>query len=191
MHSREDVECKEAQEGTNGQSEVDALRARINDLEFRLKESEEKVERYLTQLKYLQADFENYRKRFDNEVNRRVASEKERILNSLITVKEDMERAMQARNSEASVLLQGLKIVYDNLKALLTREGVREIDALGAKFDPNLHEALSYVSREDCEDGIITAVIRPGYTLNGKVLRASLVEINKRQIPSPGEERNK
>jgi molecular chaperone GrpE len=72
-------------------------------------------------------------------------------------------------------------MVAENFKAVLAKEGLEEIEALGAKFDPNLHEAFSYVSREDCEDEVITAVIRKGYKLGGKVIRASLVEVNKRR----------
>ncbi|MFN3621482.1 MAG: nucleotide exchange factor GrpE, partial [Nitrososphaerales archaeon] len=84
-------------------------------------------------------------------------------------------------NDKNSPLFEGVKVVAENLRAVLAKEGLEEIEALGAKFDPNLHEAYSYVSKEDCEDGVITFVIRKGYKLNGKVIRASLVEVNKRK----------
>ncbi|MEM3073533.1 MAG: nucleotide exchange factor GrpE, partial [Nitrososphaerales archaeon] len=100
---------------------------------------------------------------------------------NLIPIKEDLERAIAALSDKNSSLLEGVKVVAENLKAVLSKEGLEEIEALGAKFDPNLHEAYSYVSKEDCEDGVITSVIRKGYKLNGKVIRASLVEVNKRE----------
>jgi len=174
----EDEEGKQKEEGEQPVKEED-LKAKILLLEEKIKECEKKAENYLTQLKYLQADFENYRRMFEAEVNRRVMSAKEELILALIPIKEDLERAIQAA-SEDSPLLRGVKMVAENFKSVLTREGLEEIEALGAKFDPNLHEAFSYVSKEDCEDGVITAVFRKGYKLGGKVIRASLVEVNKR-----------
>ncbi|MEM3651925.1 MAG: nucleotide exchange factor GrpE [Nitrososphaerales archaeon] len=163
------------------QSEEEVLRAKVALLEEKIKECEKKSEIYLTQLKYLQADFENYRKRFEVELERKVALFKEALMLNLIPIKEDLERAIAALSDKNSSLLEGVKVVAENLKAVLSKEGLEEIEALGAKFDPNLHEAYSYVSKEDCEDGVITSVIRKGYKLNGKVIRASLVEVNKRE----------
>jgi len=172
-----------AEEGDQKLKEDEDLKARILILEDKIKECEKKAENYLIQLKYLQADFENYRKKFEAEVSRRVMSVKEDLMLALIPIKEDLERAIQAADEDSS-LLEGVKMVAENLRSVLTREGLEEIDALGAKFNPNLHEAFSYVSKEDCEDGVITAVIRKGYKLSGKVIRASLVEVNKRQLES-------
>lgn len=170
-------EEKEANEQT---MKEEGLKAKILILEEKIKECEKRVENHLTQLKYLQADFENYRKMFEAEVSRRVMGVKERLMLVLIPIKEDLERAIQAAG-EDSPLLRGVKMVAENFKAVLTNEGLEEIEDLGAKFDPNLHEAFSYVNKEECEDGVITAVIRKGYKLGGKVIRASLVEVNKRR----------
>jgi len=160
--------------------EEEDLKAKILLLEEKIRECEKRAENYLTQLKYLQADFENYRRMFEAEVNRRVMSAKEEMILALIPIKEDLERAIEAA-AEDSPLLEGVRMVAENFNAVLAKAGLEEIEAFGAKFDPNLHEAFSYVSKEDCEDGIITAVIRKGYKLGGKVIRASLVEVNKRR----------
>jgi molecular chaperone GrpE len=168
------------EEGERMIKEGEDLKARILLLEEKIKECEKKAESYLTQLKYLQADFENFRRMFEGEVNRRVMGVKEGLMLALIPIKEDLERAIQAA-AEDSPLLEGVKMVAESFKAVLAKEGLEEIEALGAKFDPNLHEAFSYVSREDVEDGVITAVIRKGYKLGSKVIRASLVEVNKRR----------
>ncbi|NHV97631.1 MAG: nucleotide exchange factor GrpE [Thaumarchaeota archaeon] len=175
----ENKEGKQKEQGKQIVEEED-LKGKILLLEEKIKECEKRAENYLTQLKYLQADFENYRKMFEAEVSRRVMSAKEGLILALIPIKEDLERAIQAAG-EDSPLLKGVKMVAENFKAVLAKEGLEEIEALGAKFDPNLHEALSYVSKEDSEDGVITAVIRKGYKLGGKVIRASLVEVNKRR----------
>jgi len=180
--SSEEIKQK-VEESDQKFKEDEDLKAKILILEEKIKECEKKAENYLIQLKYLQADFENYRKRFETEVSRRVMNVKEDLMLALIPIKEDLERAIQAA-PEGSSLLEGVRMVAENFKAVLTKEGLEEIDALGAKFNPNLHEAFSYVSREDCEDGVITAVIRKGYKLSGKVIRASLVEVNKRQLES-------
>jgi len=175
----EDGEGKLKEQGEQTVKEEEDLKAKILLLEEKIKECEKRAENYLTRLKYLQADFENYRRMFEAEVNRRVMSAKEGLMLALIPIKEDLELAIQAA-SEDSPLLRGVKMVAENFKTVLAREGLEEIEALGAKFDPNLHEAFSYVSKEDCEDGVITAVFRKGYKLGGKVIRASLVEVNKR-----------
>jgi len=175
----EEGEQKEQREQTVKEED---LEAKILLLEEKIKECEKRAENYLIQLRYLQADFENYRRMFEAEVNRRVMSVKEELMLALIPIKEDLELAIQAAAGEDSPLLKGVKMVAENFKSVLAKEGLEEIEALGAKFDPNLHEAFSYVSKEDCEDGVITAVIRKGYKLGGKVIRASLVEVNKRRI---------
>jgi molecular chaperone GrpE len=175
----------EEEKGQMSKEEED-LKAKVLLLEEKIRECEKKAESYLTQLKYLQADFENFRRMFEAEVNRRVMNVKERLMLALIPIKEDLERAIQAAN-EDSPLLKGVKIVAENFRAALSKEGLEEIEALGAKFDPNLHEAFSYVSKEDCEDGVITAVIRKGYKLGGKVIRPSLVEVNKRRTEAQQE----
>ena len=175
----ENEEGKQKEQEKQIVKEEEDLKAKILLLEEKIKECEKRAENYLTQLKYLQADFENYRKMFETEVSRRVMSAKEGLILALIPIKEDLERAIQAAG-EDSPLLKGVKMVAENFKAVLTKEGLEEIEALGTKFDPNLHEAFSYVSKEDSEDGVITAVIRKGYKLGGKVIRASLVEVNKR-----------
>jgi molecular chaperone GrpE len=75
-----------------------------------------------------------------------------------------------------------LEGILKNIDSLLASEGVREIEAVGTPFDPNVHDAIAYSARDDVAENTVTAEIRKGYMLNGRVLRPSLVEISKKII---------
>jgi len=131
----------------------------------------------------LQAEFENYRKRQQRdreELNRRA---KERVLAELPGILDNLERALQhaADNGAApETLAQGVDLVCKQLREVLTRFGVEPIAALGAMFDPHLHEAMARVETAgDPPDGTVIEEFRRGYLLDGKVLRAALVAVAK------------
>ena len=74
-------------------------------------------------------------------------------------------------------LLGGVEMTLRKLLDILGKEGLTKIEAVGKKFDPNLHEATEIVPAKDKEEGMIVAEIRPGYLLKGKVLRPSMVKV--------------
>jgi molecular chaperone GrpE len=138
----------------------------------------EKSEDYLRRLQYMQADFENYRKRMEREVSEVRKYGNERLLADLLVVKDELELAYtKARESKQNpVLLEGVAMVMKRLQGLLSKEGVEKIPGQGAMFNPEVHEAaLRVVSDED--EGTIVEEIRPGYLLKGKVLRPSIVKV--------------
>jgi molecular chaperone GrpE len=161
---------------------IKQLQKTVEELGSRCKQEEDKANNYLTRIKYLQADFENYRKMVETQTSQRLAREKEHLLSGLLNIRDDLERALESAKLEGHPITKGVKMIFENLNSYLGQEGVGEIPALGKAFDPNLHEAVNYVSRDDCEDNTIVKEIRKGYTLNGKVIRISLVEVAKRQI---------
>jgi len=137
-----------------------------------------KSDDYLRRLQYLQADFENYRKRVEKEMfdNRQYGNQ--RLLSDLVVVNDELELAVRRaeESGEAPTITEGLKMVNKRLQGLLSKEGVEKIQSLGTKFNPDLHEAaLREASNE--EDGTIIEEIRPGYMLKGKVLRPSIVKV--------------
>jgi molecular chaperone GrpE len=143
-----------------------------------LEKEKTKSEDYLRRLQYLQADFENYRKRVEKEMSDNRQYGNQRLLSDLIIVNDELELAL--REAEASkenpTITEGLNMIHKRLQSLLSKEGVEKIQSLGSKFNPDLHEAALRVESEE-DEGTIVEEIRQGYTLKGKVLRPSIVKV--------------
>jgi molecular chaperone GrpE len=133
-------------------------------------------------MKYLMADFDNYRKQMEKQLASKAESIKAELLLKFLNIRDDYLRALSVARqskSEQGVVIEGLEGILKNIDSLLASEGVREIEALGTPFDPNVHDAIAYSARDDLAENTVTAEIRKGYMLNGRVLRPSLVEISK------------
>ncbi|MDI6721343.1 MAG: nucleotide exchange factor GrpE [Candidatus Aenigmarchaeota archaeon] len=150
------------------------LQERIGMLE---KESEEKAklaEERLSQLRYLQADFDNYRKRFEKEKEDIIRLADESLISELLAVLDDLDAALQA--TENTKDKEGIILVQRKFFKILEDHGLKQIDTEGKKFDPYFHEALL---REACgkEDGMILEEFQKGYALKSKVIRTAKVKI--------------
>jgi molecular chaperone GrpE len=123
----------------------------------------------------LAADFDNYRKRVAREHAELTTRANERLVNELLPVLDDLERALEAASEhEEAKLEEGVKLVHRSLASLLERHGLKEIDTEGA-FDPHVHEALLAQPAEDAEEGSVLQVLQKGYRLGDKVLRPARV----------------
>jgi len=163
------------EEGTN-------LEARASELEELLKSEKARADDFFKRLQYLQADFENYRKRMEKEIGDAKRFGNERLLSDLLVVNDELELALEkARENEQNpVLLEGVGMVLNRLQNILSKEGVERIRGVGSKFTPDLHEAALRVASSE-EEGTIVEEIRPGYTLKGRVLRPSIVKVAEEQ----------
>ena len=141
-----------------------------------LKEAQEKADHYLDLAVRLQADFDNYRKRKEREVEDYKKFATSGLVTELLTIVDDLDRALE-HAKEDDDLTVGIKGVRANLMKILENNGLQEIPADG-KFDPNYHEALMAVEGE--EDDQIAEVFQKGYTLNGKVIRFTKVKVTKK-----------
>jgi molecular chaperone GrpE len=143
-----------------------------------LEKERAKSDDYLRRLQYLQADFENYRKRVEKEMSDNRQYGNQRLLSDLIIVNDELELALRKaeESKESPTITDGLRMVQRRLHNLLSKEGVEKIPALGARFNPEIHDAALRVESDE-EDGTITEEIRQGYTLKGKVLRPSIVKV--------------
>ena len=127
----------------------------------------------------LAADFDNYRKRVVREHAALTERANERLLNELLPVLDDLERALEAAAShEEAKLEEGVKLVHRSFLALLERHGLSEIETNGA-FDPHVHEALLAQPAEDAEEGSVLQVLQKGYRLGDRVLRPARVIVAK------------
>ena len=123
----------------------------------------------------LAADFDNYRKRVAREQVEWTSRANERLLNELLPVLDDLERALEAAaEHEEAKLEEGVRLVHRSLLGLVERHGLSEIEAEGA-FDPHVHEALLAQPGEGAEEGAVLQVLQKGYRLGDKVLRPARV----------------
>ena len=127
----------------------------------------------------LAADFDNYRKRVAREHAELTARANERLLNELLPVLDDLERALEAATQhEEAKLEEGVQLVHRSLASLLERHGLSEIEAEGA-FDPHVHEALLSQPGEGAEPGTVLQVLQKGYRLGHRVVRPTRVIVSE------------
>ncbi|MFO7887993.1 MAG: nucleotide exchange factor GrpE [Eubacteriales bacterium] len=140
-------------------------------------ENEKKIKEINNKLLRLQADFLNYKTRTEKEKVKYYNDAIEDLVCEMLPIMDNFERAMENLDSDEN-LLQGVEMILNQLKNLLKKYGVEEIDALGKKFDPNLHHG---VSTEECEkeEDIVIEVFQKGYKLKNKIIRPSMVKISK------------
>ena len=162
---------KDSGDGTPKQDDHDRL--------IELSEEKRKNEDYLTRLKYLQADFENYRKRADKELKDKVDSSLRGLVTSLLTTLDELDLAIEniQKGEHNGELLDGLKMVQKNLVSSLETAGLSKIDCIGKPFDPSLHEAVEKVEGSSVEKDTVREEIRPGYAFRGRVIRPSMVKV--------------
>ena len=144
-------------------------------LDERLVEAEAKRDEYLADLQRVAADFDNYRKRTARDQESLVARAAERLVQGLLPVLDDLERALQAADQhEEAKLEEGVSLVHRELTDLLRKEGLAEIETDGA-FDPHVHEALLAQPADGAAQGQVIQVLQKGYRLGDRVLRPARV----------------
>ncbi len=151
----------------------------VEDPRKALEEERKRTEEYMNKLKYLQADFENYKRRILNET--RVVSESRvrELVRELLVVIDELECALEIGKNmrENKAMVEGVALVRQKLLGVLQNEGLAKIEAVGQKLDPNKHEAILRCSTDPSKEGIILEEIRAGYVFKGQVLRPSLVKV--------------
>ncbi len=130
-------------------------------------------ERYMR----LMAEFQNYKRRSENEKSDIYARANEKVVTDLLTVADNFERALQSGTEANEGFVKGMKMIFKQLQDVMTKAGAAEIKALGEDFDPNFHNAVMMEDSEEYESGKVSAVLQKGYTLNGRVIRPSMVKV--------------
>lgn len=169
----ESCKCNEEEcsctEESNINDERELLSKRIKDLEEALLRS--------------QAELINYKRRKDEETSRIIKYAEEDILKGFLPILDNFERAINMDDDnledEVSKFLQGFKLMYKQIKDLLTKFEVTEMDCLGKEFDPTYHQAVTTGKDESKESGIILEVLQKGYMYKDKVLRTAMVKVNE------------
>jgi molecular chaperone GrpE len=176
---------------------LEQLKEEIESLKGELKEERARAEKYLTQLKYLQSDYENLKRRQAMEIEAAITFGNEKLVKNLLSVIDELEMAVRVgRQGEGKEkekgegkerkdpLLEGVEMTLKRLYETLSREGLAKIEAVGRPFDPQLHEAAEGVFTKDYPEGTIIEEIRGGFTFKGKVIRPSVVKVAMSPKPS-------
>ncbi|MDY7046340.1 nucleotide exchange factor GrpE [Virgibacillus sp. M23] len=162
----EEVETDKTNHSTIEQSELDTLQ----------KEKDEIYQRMLR----VQAEFNNFKKRTLKERDAERKYKSQDLIQELLPALDNFERALQVEKTEAtSSLIDGITMVYNQLKDALFSQGVEEIATVDEEFDPNLHHAVMQVEDEEKASNVIVEELQKGYKLKDRVIRPAMVKVNK------------
>ncbi|HBB30118.1 MAG TPA: nucleotide exchange factor GrpE [Clostridiales bacterium] len=131
----------------------------------------------------LQADFLNYKTRTEKEKSTTYGNAVSDVLTDLLPIIDNFERAIDAVNSEIQEVINfknGVKMIYDQFLNTLQKKGLKEIEALNSKFDPNMHSGIAFEVTEEKEEDTVIEVFQKGYVVNDKVIRPSMVKIARK-----------
>ena len=149
--------------------DVDALKRQLEDAETKLAESVEGWQRSL-------ADFQNYKKRIERDNEAMRANMKGDIVKKVLPMLDDLERALQNRPA-GETWADGIELIVRKFQTMLESEGIKRIEAEGAEFDPNFHEAISHEPNGEVKSGHVIAIVQNGYMLGERVIRPALVRV--------------
>lgn len=140
-------------------------------------QKDKQIQELKNTIKYLQADFENYKKHFEKEGKIMQLRANENIIRELLPSIDDFMRSVE--RVEDKDIKVGFNMILQNIMDTLTKNGLKAIEAKGEKFDPYYHEAVA-MEKSEKDNGTVIAEIQKGYMLNSKVLRHSKVKISKK-----------
>ena len=161
--------------------EVDSLKIKITELENNITQLKDQLLRKA-------AEFENYKKRIENDYATMVKFANEDLISSLLPALDDFYRSIKVsqeqlsnttnKSSSDAIFLQGMELIYSKLMKILESQGVKQFDALGKQFDPFFHDALLQIPKHDVLTNTVIEEVEKGYMLNGKVIRHSRVIVS-------------
>ena len=161
------------QQGAAVLEDLEALRTRVA-------EAERDRDKYLDLLQRTRADFENYQKRIQRDMQQERKYAALPLAQELLPALDNLERALVAakQTGDGNALVQGVNIVYSQLLDALKRQGITRIDALNQPFDPTLHQAVMQQASPDHGPGMVLQVLQEGYMLHDRVLRPASVVVS-------------
>lgn len=173
------------EEGENSEiTDSGLLRREIEFLNSELQKEREVSEKNLTKLRYLMADFDNYRKQMQKQVESKIEENSGQLFMKIIKIYDDCVLALETlKNGQYdSTVIGGIQGIMTNFESFMKDEGMVEIETINTPFDPNVHDAIGFVTNDLAPENTIVEVVRKGYLLNNKVLRPSSVILSKRTV---------
>lgn len=155
-------------------------KAKIEELEKKVAELEEKTAKDRDDYIRLMAEFDNYRRRTSQEKLELVSMASMETIKGLLPVLDDCERALKVllESNDSDAAKEGTELIYSKLMSYLKTKGLAVIEAAGKDFDTDLHEAVAqFPVQDETQKGKVFDVVQTGYTLNGKVIRFAKVVV--------------
>ena len=174
--TNEEVKEEEIEIIEDEQEESESKSEHEEQIEALTKEKDDIYNRLLR----IQAEYDNFKKRSQKEKEADRKYKSQDIVNDLLPVLDNFERALQVEKSEETAgLIDGISMVYRQLQEALTNHGVEPIDTEGQEFDPNMHHAVMQVEDDAFEPNHIVEELQKGYLLKDRVIRPAMVKVNK------------
>ena len=162
--------------GENQTVDSEQPAAQSTDLDRVQRERDDLYDRLLRKT----AEFDNFRKRVERDRKEMIEWAAADVIGDLLTIVDDFDRAMAAEAPpEAQAYKSGLELIQRQLAELLKKRGVTPVEALGADFDPHLHQAVAYEEVPGAREGEVVGVMAKGYKLGDRLLRPALVKVAK------------
>ncbi len=173
--------------------EAAELQKQLEELRKQTESLQKEKNDIFAKLQRVAADYDNYQKRTSKQVNDNVAYEKDKIVKSLLPILDNFEYILANTSCGAAdeTLLKGVQIIYSQMLDVLKGHGIEQVKSAGEQFNPAHHEAITHRSENSKEEGLVLEELQKGYKLNGRLIRASRVVVNKlpsSQTPPPPEE---
>lgn len=177
----QEKQCEETSNAANEESVSKENEENKNneetEIEDKKESNNEEVEILNNRLLRLQADFLNYKSRTEKEKLSSYGNAVSDMILELLPVVDNLERALNAENSENNTFKEGVQMVYTQLVGILDKKGLKEVESLHKQFDHNVHYGVAFEASDEFEDGIILDVLQKGYTVNDKLVRPAMVRI--------------
>jgi len=163
---------------------IEEKKDQVKEMKQQLEMEKKRSEDYLMRLKYLQADFENLRKRCDREIQQDSQYSNECLIVKLLEVVDELELAIKNAQTtdSAKALVDGVQMTLKRLRKILEQEGVSAIESVGKPFDPSKHNAIAAIERDDIEGCVVLEEVRKGYIMKEKVIRPSIVKVSVKPV---------
>lgn len=171
-----DIEFSEVEQPAADQTEetedaIDALREELAKAENKAAESWETLVR-------LQAEMDNQRKRNDKQVADAHKFAVQKFVEQMLPVIDSLEMGMKAEGDIDSIR-EGMQLTLKQFESVMEKQNLALVDPLGEKFDPELHQAMAMQPSKQYDNGLVSAVMQKGYTLNGRLVRPAMVMVAK------------
>ena len=176
-----DIEWNENDDAKEGEV-LNEQEAKIAQLEAALLSSEERVKEQQDSVLRAKAEVENMRRRTEQEIDKARKYALNRFAEELLPVIDNLERAIQAADTENEAvkpLLEGVELTYKTFSDVIEKFGLKVINPEGEAFNPELHQAMSILPSPDHEPNMVMFVMQKGYELNGRLIRPAMVMVSK------------
>lgn len=178
---RDHDEARQPESGATepAEDDVGALRAQLDEARSQADEQRGKAETYLDLAQRAQADFQNFKRRTEQERERTVKDANAALLRGLLPALDDLDLALDQVPAELRehTWARGMSLIGQKLQRSLEQQGLSRIGAEGEEFDPQIHEAIAYEEHPEYAEGQVAQVYHPGYTLHERVLRPAQVTV--------------